>query len=148
MSYLSSQMRNSFVRSLRFSNHINSQQIIQKTKFSTNITSICNNSTNFIRSRNNLWELRKSNAAALSAFSSRFYSTKKDENDEIIEEAETLSDIPSSNQSLPATVAIPEVWPHLPVIVTKRNPVFPRFMKIIEVRRKSWKILKSCNKFS
>lgn len=35
---------------------------------------------------------------------------------------------------LPATVAIPEVWPHLPVIATKRNPVFPRFMKILEVR--------------
>lgn len=34
---------------------------------------------------------------------------------------------------LPATVAIPEVWPHLPVIATRRNPVFPRFMKIIEV---------------
>lgn len=34
---------------------------------------------------------------------------------------------------LPATVAIPEVWPHLPVIAMKRNPVFPRFMKILEV---------------
>lgn len=35
---------------------------------------------------------------------------------------------------LPATVAIPEVFPHLPLIATKRNPVFPRFMKILEVR--------------
>uniref|UniRef100_A0A2M4A9T4 Lon protease homolog, mitochondrial n=1 Tax=Anopheles triannulatus TaxID=58253 RepID=A0A2M4A9T4_9DIPT len=34
---------------------------------------------------------------------------------------------------LPATVAIPEVWPHLPVIATKRNPVFPKFMKILEI---------------
>lgn len=34
---------------------------------------------------------------------------------------------------LPATVAVPDVWPHLPVIATRRNPVFPRFMKIIEV---------------
>lgn len=34
---------------------------------------------------------------------------------------------------LPATVAIPEVWPNLPVIATKRNPIFPRFMKILEV---------------
>lgn len=34
---------------------------------------------------------------------------------------------------LPATVAIPEVWPHVPVIATRRNPVFPRFMKILEV---------------
>lgn len=139
MNYLSSQMRNTFVRSIRYSNHLNSPQIIQKTNFSNNITSISisNKSKNFIRTRNNLWELRKSNASALTAFSSRFFSTKKNENDEIIEEAaadETLTDNPSSNQnSLPATVAIPEVWPHLPVIATKRNPVFPRFMKIIEV---------------
>lgn len=34
---------------------------------------------------------------------------------------------------LPATVSVPEVWPHLPVIATKGNPVFPRFMKILEV---------------
>lgn len=137
MNYLSSQMRNTFVRSIRYINHINSPQIIQKTNFSNNITSIsiCNKSKNFIRTRNNLWELRKSNASALTAFSSRYFSTKKDENDEIIEEAEeTLSDITNNNPtSLPATVAIPEVWPHLPVIATKRNPVFPRFMKIIEV---------------
>lgn len=38
---------------------------------------------------------------------------------------------------LPATVAIPEVWPHLPVIATRRNPVFPRFMKIIEVSERA-----------
>lgn len=138
MNYLSSQMRNTFVRSIRYTKHLNTHQIIQKTNFSNNITSIsiCNKSKNFIRTRNNLWELRKSNTSALSSFSSRFFSTKKNENDEVLEEeAETLSDIPSSNQnSLPATVAIPEVWPHLPVIATKRNPVFPRFMKIIEVR--------------
>ncbi|XP_063708743.1 lon protease homolog, mitochondrial isoform X1 [Culicoides brevitarsis] len=36
-------------------------------------------------------------------------------------------------QNLPATVAIPEVWPHVPVIAMKRNPVFPRFMKILEI---------------
>lgn len=34
---------------------------------------------------------------------------------------------------LPATISVPEVWPHLPCIATKRNPVFPRFMKIVEV---------------
>lgn len=37
-----------------------------------------------------------------------------------------------SDDDLPATVAIPEVWPHLPVIAINQ-PVFPRFMKIIEV---------------
>ncbi|XP_055700250.1 lon protease homolog, mitochondrial isoform X2 [Phlebotomus papatasi] len=51
------------------------------------------------------------------------------DSDEVPEEAP--EDILSTH--LPATVAIPEVWPHLPVIATRRNPVFPRFMKIIEV---------------
>lgn len=36
---------------------------------------------------------------------------------------------------LPATVAVPEVWPQVPVIAINRNPVFPRFIKLIEVRR-------------
>uniref|UniRef100_T1GQ42 Lon protease homolog n=1 Tax=Megaselia scalaris TaxID=36166 RepID=T1GQ42_MEGSC len=40
---------------------------------------------------------------------------------------------PEIDNHLPATVAIPEVWPHLPMLATKRNPVFPRFMKILEV---------------
>lgn len=35
--------------------------------------------------------------------------------------------------NLPATLAVPEVWPHLPVIAIRKNPTFPRFMKIIEV---------------
>lgn len=35
--------------------------------------------------------------------------------------------------SLPATVVVPEVWPHLPVIAINRNPVFPRFIKLIEI---------------
>ncbi|XP_031848707.1 lon protease homolog, mitochondrial isoform X2 [Nomia melanderi] len=35
--------------------------------------------------------------------------------------------------SLPATVVVPEVWPHVPVIAVNRNPVFPRFIKLIEI---------------
>lgn len=38
-----------------------------------------------------------------------------------------------NDHQLPATVAVPEVWPHLPLLATRRNPVFPRFMKILEV---------------
>ncbi|XP_037039119.1 lon protease homolog, mitochondrial [Bradysia coprophila] len=38
-----------------------------------------------------------------------------------------------ADSNLPATVAVPDVWPHLPVIAISGNPVFPRFMKIIEV---------------
>ncbi|GLV31920.1 Lon protease [Carabus blaptoides fortunei] len=37
------------------------------------------------------------------------------------------------NTQLPATVAVPEVWPHVPVIAINRNLVFPRFIKLIEV---------------
>lgn len=36
--------------------------------------------------------------------------------------------------TLPATMTVPEVWPTVPVIAINRNPVFPRFIKIIEVR--------------
>lgn len=43
-------------------------------------------------------------------------------------------EVPPTNQHLPATVAVPEVWPHVPVIAIRRNPVFPRFIKLIEVR--------------
>ncbi|KAJ9594735.1 hypothetical protein L9F63_013945, partial [Diploptera punctata] len=38
-----------------------------------------------------------------------------------------------THQSLPATVVVPEVWPHLPLIAINRNPVFPRFIKLIEI---------------
>ncbi|XP_022900819.2 lon protease homolog, mitochondrial isoform X1 [Onthophagus taurus] len=40
------------------------------------------------------------------------------------------------NSHLPATVAVPEVWPHVPVIAINRNIVFPRFLKLIEVTNK------------
>lgn len=43
------------------------------------------------------------------------------------------SDDYSTHHSLPATVVVPEVWPHLPIIAVNRNPVFPRFVKLIEV---------------
>lgn len=51
------------------------------------------------------------------------------------EDDPTESTVPEDvyHHHLPATVAIPEVWPHVPVIATRRNPVFPRFMKILEV---------------
>lgn len=60
---------------------------------------------------------------------SRSFCSKND-NDEIPPEEMA----PEMDNNLPATVAIPEVWPHLPLLATKRNPVFPRFMKILEVQ--------------
>ncbi|XP_066994408.2 lon protease homolog, mitochondrial isoform X2 [Anabrus simplex] len=38
-----------------------------------------------------------------------------------------------SHHSLPATVVVPEVWPRLPLIAISRNPVFPRFIKLVEI---------------
>lgn len=35
--------------------------------------------------------------------------------------------------SLPASVVVPEVWPQVPLIAISRNPVFPRFIKLVEV---------------
>ncbi|PSN42694.1 Lon protease [Blattella germanica] len=43
------------------------------------------------------------------------------------------SDEYPTHHSLPATVVVPEVWPHLPLIAISRNPVFPRFIKLIEI---------------
>lgn len=37
--------------------------------------------------------------------------------------------------SLPAAVVVPEYWPAVPLIPVTRNPVFPRFIKLLEV---SW----------
>ncbi|XP_036325677.1 lon protease homolog, mitochondrial-like isoform X1 [Rhagoletis pomonella] len=64
---------------------------------------------------------------------SRKYCTnrKKDEEEDL--EVETSEYIVNKGPQLPATVAVPEVWPHLPLLATRRNPVFPRFMKILEV---------------
>jgi Lon-like ATP-dependent protease len=69
-------------------------------------------------------------------YPSHFYSTKKDDDVEEIEiEADAAPENPAEfiHTHLPATVAVPEVYPYLPCIATSRNPVFPRFMKILEV---------------
>jgi len=64
----------------------------------------------------------------------RLFSTKKEEEVPPIEDIEEV-DAPTDflHTNLPTTVAIPEVWPYLPCIAVNRNPVFPRFMKILEV---------------
>lgn len=62
----------------------------------------------------------------------KLYSTGN-KNDPPEEEAEIKDDTPIFSSHLPATVAVPEVWPQVPVIAINRNPVFPRFIKLIEV---------------
>lgn len=56
-------------------------------------------------------------------YSHRLLSTKGSDEDGLEE----------PNPQLPATVAVPEVWPHVPVIAINKNIVFPRFIKLIEV---------------
>lgn len=61
----------------------------------------------------------------------RYFSTNK--NDPPEEEPEVKDETPLFSSQLPATVAVPEVWPQVPVIAINRNPVFPRFIKLIEI---------------
>lgn len=61
----------------------------------------------------------------------RFFSSKRqDREPPSNSNGEQSGDYPAS---LPATVVVPEVWPHVPVIAINRNPVFPRFIKLIEI---------------
>ncbi|KAJ0175314.1 hypothetical protein K1T71_009455 [Dendrolimus kikuchii] len=62
----------------------------------------------------------------------RFYSTPKSD-DPPEEDPEVKDETPLFSSQLPATVAVPEVWPQVPVIAINRNPVFPRFIKLIEI---------------
>lgn len=62
--------------------------------------------------------------------SARAFSAKDDGRDE-----EEPDYTPPQGPGLPAPVAVPEVWPHLPVIAINKNLVFPRFIKLIEVSR-------------
>jgi ATP-dependent Lon protease len=78
-----------------------------------------------------------------SAFAlSRSFSSQKPPNDDGNEAAAAPPAEPEaavedenypSHHSLPTTIVVPEVWPNVPVIAVNRNPVFPRFIKMIEV---------------
>lgn len=102
--------------------------------------------TNYsINNLNKLNQKRYELYAITNILYNRLFSSNKSSNDgndgtgNVTDEPATTSTSSETNNEytqsthLPATVAIPEVWPHLPVIATRRNPVFPRFMKIVEV---------------
>ena len=38
-----------------------------------------------------------------------------------------------SNPGVPATQTVPDIWPIVPVIALNKHPVFPKFIKIVEV---------------
>lgn len=65
--------------------------------------------------------------------SSKFFGTSPPRDPYEFSDSDSDDDVREKLGDLPATITVPEVWPHLPVIAVKRNPVFPRFMKIVEV---------------
>ena len=80
-------------------------------------------------------------------FAARNYCAPKsnDDGDDFIEPATETADKSTELDfpvvhSLPATVVVPEVWPHVPLIAVNRNPVFPRFIKLLEVRKSLRKV--------
>jgi len=67
----------------------------------------------------------------------RNFCNKKDNDDPVEDvassEAKTEEDgLPPPGGAL-TSMSIPEVWPQVPVIAISRNPVFPRFIKIVEL---------------
>ncbi|TDG45260.1 hypothetical protein AWZ03_008322 [Drosophila navojoa] len=79
--------------------------------------------------------LLRYNGAVSMMQTQRFFSRKRNDNEDDLMaegEPELLADHRDSQQ-LPATVAVPDVWPHVPMLAMRRNPLFPRFMKIVEV---------------
>ncbi|XP_023944107.2 lon protease homolog, mitochondrial isoform X3 [Bicyclus anynana] len=67
-------------------------------------------------------------------YSSRLFSTgNKNDPEEEDPPVDVKDETPLFSSQLPATVAVPEVWPQVPVIAINRNPVFPRFIKLIEI---------------
>jgi Lon-like ATP-dependent protease len=118
------------------------RNVVQLTKLSKitvnsnvrQISSITLKFTNAARCEN--WNRRISITSPQSIGQLRWYSNKKNEDEDIdvVAEAE-IQDNPADfiHTHLPATVAVPEVFPYVPCIAVSRSPVFPRFMKIIEL---------------
>lgn len=67
----------------------------------------------------------------------RFYSAQKPQSSSDGDNDGSSDSAPEAEDqvphTLPATVIVPEVWPNVPVIAVNRNPVFPRFIKMIEI---------------
>lgn len=109
-------------------------QIATVSRSNSNITNISRTFNVTSSKPNTYWRLldiknRRPILSATSfnhaASSCRYYCAKKGD--------DGPGDHDEYNAQLPATVAVPEVWPHLPVIAINRNIVFPRFIKLIEV---------------
>lgn len=60
-------------------------------------------------------------------------SSKPEKDDDLFTRLSNGNNSEYVDGQLPTKVAVPEVWPHVPIISVSRNPIFPRFMKILEV---------------
>uniref|UniRef100_A0A1B6G104 Lon protease homolog, mitochondrial n=1 Tax=Cuerna arida TaxID=1464854 RepID=A0A1B6G104_9HEMI len=72
------------------------------------------------------------NTRSIRSFSQKS-SSNDDDDTKGNDESPTAGDDFAVHQSLPATVVVPEVWPHVPLIAVNRNPLFPRFIKLIDI---------------
>lgn len=74
------------------------------------------------------------NTRSIRCFSQRTNSSGSDDDDsKTPDDGQTAPEEYVVHQALPATVVVPEVWPNVPLIAVNRNPLFPRFIKLIDV---------------
>ncbi|CAH0757917.1 unnamed protein product [Diatraea saccharalis] len=99
---------------------------VKRVFSSTRYYSLIKNSRICWYSNNGFWPVQKQIGVV------RLYSTNN-KNDPPEDDPEVKDETPLFSSQLPATVAVPEVWPQVPVIAINRNPVFPRFIKLIEI---------------
>lgn len=110
----------------------------QVSQISTNLTSLNRNNLRILRKKSFInqykWNGLVKNAwtDTRPAVGFRYFSTKNSDGSD--GEENLPAEEEAFNPQLPATVAVPEVWPHLPVIAINKNLVFPRFIKLIEVK--------------
>ena len=77
-------------------------------------------------------QLVNKSASASASLIIRRYCEKKDDVDEVPEEPAAMHPEPGISGAL-TSMTVPEIWPQVPVIAISRNPVFPRFIKIVEI---------------
>lgn len=89
-------------------------------------------------SRNNLDLTNKRSSGIFYNYQNlRYYCSKKDD-DKQDNPSETSSDEKKELTQMPSVnalsaITVPEVWPVVPVIAVNRNPVFPQFIKVLEI---------------
>jgi len=67
---------------------------------------------------------------APSIINPKYFSTNPTEDEPIFDPEDGMTSVPS-------TVTVPDVWPVVPIVAVNRHPVFPKFIKIIEVNDRS-----------